>query len=397
MSADTPPIRNYHDSMQYRRFGKTEREISVITLGGMRYLHGWEQPRDEVPTDMLEQAVNVTRLALDAGVNHIETAYGYGKSEHCYGKVLNEELQIPRDSYHLMTKGGAQTADDIKRMVDEQLAALQTDHIDLYGWHGINTAEIQQSACASGGPVEELLKLKEQGVIGSVGFSTHGPVDVICRAVETGLFDFVNLHYYYFFQRNWPAVALAAARDMGVFIISPNDKGGQLFNPSAKLSALTAPWTPIQWNARFCLNRPEIHTLSFGMSEPEHVTEMQGVTPVSVPMTHDEQAVQQQLDAQVLCDPISAYEGHELMPDPSGINIPEVLRFRRMWKCYDMHDFGVYRYNMLQEKGHWFPGVFATPEAVAKVDTSRVPAGIHLKALLSETHQAFFKPKESKE
>ena len=43
-------------------------------------------------------------------------------------------------------------------------------------------------------------------------------------------------------------------------------------------------------------------------------------------------------------------EGYEWSEDPSGINIPEVLRFRKLWKCYDMEKFGYYRYNMFQEK-----------------------------------------------
>jgi predicted aldo/keto reductase-like oxidoreductase len=91
-------------------------------------------------------------------------------------------------------------------------------------------------ALAKGGPVEVLKRYQEQGVIGNVGFSTHAPYRVICDAISTDLFDFVNLHYYYFFQKNFGAVQLAAAHDMGVFIISPNDKGGQLFNPSPLLA-----------------------------------------------------------------------------------------------------------------------------------------------------------------
>lgn len=126
-------IRNYKAPMQYRPFGRSGPEISVITLGGMRYHHGWEQPRDQVPTDMREQCARMTQLALDSGVNHIETAHGYGKSEHCYGLVLNDDLKIPRDRYWLMTKGGPQTADECKRVVDEQLKGLKTDHIDFYG------------------------------------------------------------------------------------------------------------------------------------------------------------------------------------------------------------------------------------------------------------------------
>ncbi len=386
-------IRNQRAPMQYRRFGSTEQQLSVITLGGMRYHQGWGAPREQASARMIEECSDMVRRGLAAGINHIETAHGYGKSEYCYGKVLNEELRVPRGSYHLMTKGAPRTADEVRRLVDEQLVGLRTDRIDLYGWHGINSAETLKQIVGKGGAVEELLKLRAEGVIGSVGFSTHAPVEVICAAIATGLFSFVNLHYYYFFQRNWPAVVLAAARDMGVFIISPNDKGGQLFSPPPLLRRLTAPMTPIQFNARFCLRTSQVHTLSFGMTAPEHVEEMLGMFPVSVPAPTRDLEIEQDLNARILADPLAAYEGHELMPDPSGINIPEVLRFRRLWKCYDMEAFGYYRYNMLEAKGDWFPGVYATREAVAKLDRSRWPSGVDVAALLSETHDKFYRPK----
>lgn len=83
--------------MEYRRFGKTEKMLSVITLGGMRFKHGWSEPRHEIPSDTLGQCREMVQLAFDAGINHIETAWGYRKSETAYGKVLNEELKIPRN------------------------------------------------------------------------------------------------------------------------------------------------------------------------------------------------------------------------------------------------------------------------------------------------------------
>lgn len=386
-------IRNQRPGMDYRRFGRTERVLSAVTLGGMRYKHGWDAPREQVPADMREECARMVRLALDAGINHIETAHGYGKSEHCYGLVLNDDLGIPRNRYHLMTKGAPATAADTRRLVDEQLRTLKTDHIDLYAWHGINNAELCRVALAKGGPVEELLKLKAEGVIGDVGFSTHAPLEVILEAIGSGLFSFVNLHYYYFLQRNAGAVAWAAAKDMGVFIISPNDKGGQLFNPSPLLRQLCAPATPIQFNARWCLRTPHVHTLSFGMTAPAHVEEMLGIFPTSVPLSARDQAIQTGLDARLLADPQSAYEGWELLGDPSGINVPEVLRYRRMWKCWDLEAFGHYRYNMLEAKGHWFPGGYATDEALARLDRSRWPAGIDVAALLAEAHARFYRSK----
>lgn len=386
-------IRNFKSTMQYRPFGRGGPEISTITLGGMRYLHGWDQPRDQVPADMREQCARMVTLALDAGINHIETAHGYGKSEHCYGLALNDDLKIPRSRYWLMTKGAPATADDCKRLVEEQLKGLKTDHIDFYGWHGINTPEIFRAATAKGGPVEQLHRLKEQGVIGRVGFSTHGPLDVVMDSVASGLFEFVNLHYYYFFQRLRGVVDYAGAKGLGVFVISPNDKGGQLFNAPPLLRQMCAPLTPIQFNARWCLKHPEISTLSFGLTEPAHVTEMAGIFPASVPLSARDLAIQLALDARIAQDPQAAWDGYECAGDPSGINIPEVLRFRRMHNCWDMEAFGKYRYNMLEAKGHWFPGHYASPELVAQVDASKAPAGMPLQAMLSEAHQAFFKPK----
>ena len=119
MSATQAPEllrRNERAPMQYRRFGRTNRALSVITLGGMRYYKGWDAPRDELPARSIEQCKDTVIRALEAGINHIETAHGYGKSEHLYGKVLNEELRVPRDRYFMMTKGAPETADATRRL-----------------------------------------------------------------------------------------------------------------------------------------------------------------------------------------------------------------------------------------------------------------------------------------
>lgn len=394
--APPPPYQLEHRGekapMQYRRFGRTNLALSVITLGGMRYRDGWTAPRDELPARSIEHCRETVASALGAGINHIETAYGYGKSEGLYGKVLHEELRIPRADYFFMTKGAAETGDDMKRMVESQLRTLRLDYIDLYAWHGINTPRRYQAALHAGGPVEVLKRFQEQGVIRHVGFSTHGRLPLICDAIATGLFEFVNLHYYYFWQKNWAAIQLAAARDMGVFIISPNDKGGQLWNMPALVKDLLAPLTPIQFNARFCLRTPLVQTLSFGMNEAQHVSEMRGIFPVSVPLAPRDQAALGRLDARLEVDPYAAYDGYEFEADPSGINVPEVLRFRRLLKCYDMESFGRYRYNMLKPGDEWVWGEPCTPENLDKVRYDLAPPGVPLRRLLEETHQALYVP-----
>jgi len=389
------PIRNQRHPMQYRRFGKTNQWLSNITLGGMRYHDGWGEPRDQPSTKMIDQCAAVTAKALECGINHIETAYGYGKSEHCYGTALNQVIQAPRDSYHLMTKGNSETAVEVRRTVEAQLHALQTDHIDFYAWHGLNDATKLAYSTKKGGPVEELHKMRDEGIIGDIGFSTHGPVDVIIDALATGLFSFVNLHYYYFMQRNRGAVDYAAAKDIGVFIISPNDKGGKLYEPSTKLSQLCAPLTPIQLNARWCLAHTQIQTLSFGISELPQFDEMLGIFPYELPLARNDLEIIHRMNGALLDHPDSTWDGYEMLHDRSGINIPEILRMRRMWKCYDQTSFPEMRYNMFDGKGDWHPGCFATPDKVAKIDTTLAPEKIDIRAAMTEMHDQFYQPKKS--
>ncbi|MFW5886717.1 MAG: aldo/keto reductase [Bacteroidota bacterium] len=385
-------IPRYTPPMEYRRFGKTNKMISVLTLGGMRFKKGFEEPREVIPDDTLEEVKETVNLAFENGINHIETAYGYKKSEHAYGKALNE-LKIDRETYFLMTKGAPETARETRELVDKQLKALQTNYIDFYAWHGLNNWEQFNIALEKDGPVDELHKMKEEGIVKHVGFSTHAPYEIIIKAIETNKFEFVNLHYYYFFQRNIGAIALAQTRDMGVFIISPNDKGGKLFSPPGKLKNLTSPYSPMQWNGRFCLSNPAIHTLTVGMTTREYFDNMMGIFPTHVPMSKEDKRIWLELEKQKFQDNYAHYEGYDLQYDPSGINIPEILRMRLMWKCFDMDDFCSYRYNLFNPDHHWFQGNYATPENLDKIDVSRFPENIPVKELVREFHEKFYKDK----
>lgn len=180
---------------------------------------------------------------------------------------------------------------------------------------------------------------------------------------------------------------------MGVFIISPNDKGGQLFNPPQKLKDLTSPLTPMQWNARFCLSNAAIHTLAYGFPVTASLDQVEGIFPASIPLSQQDAAIKYNLDSQRLLDKYADFDGYGMVNDPSGINIPEILRFRMMLKCYDMKEFGQYRYNMFSEQDYYLRGAFPTPEKLALIDMSKCPAGIPIIDLLKETHKALFRGK----
>jgi predicted aldo/keto reductase-like oxidoreductase len=223
--------------MQYRRFGRTELRMPVFSCGGMRYQQSWEDvPLDQVDPEGQRNLEATIDRSIELGINHIETARGYGSSERQLGLVLPK---YPRDEIIVQTKI-APTADpqEFAQHFRESLERLRLDHVDLLAIHGINNYEMQWHSVRPGGCLSVAREFQREGKARHIGFSTHGSPELILDTIRhegDGGFDYVNLHWYYIYQRNWPAIEAATARDMGVFIISPADKGGMLYRPSERL------------------------------------------------------------------------------------------------------------------------------------------------------------------
>jgi Predicted oxidoreductases of the aldo/keto reductase family len=246
--------------MRYRRFGKTNLHLSVFSLGTMRYLASEET------------ACQTVQQALSQGINHLETAAGYGCSEEYLGAALSAGLSVHRSRFHVTTKiCPTFDAAAMERYIDSSLKRLNLDYIDCLAIHGLNTWEHLAMVRDPTGCMEAVRRALADGRIRHVGFSTHGPLDLILAAINTDLFEFVNLHYYYFFQRNAPAIELAKHKDMGVFIISPADKGGQLYTPPETLAQLCSPFSPLELNYRFLLSDTRIGTLSVGAAKCDRI------------------------------------------------------------------------------------------------------------------------------
>lgn len=374
--------------MQYRRFGKTELQIPVLSCGGMRFQQSWNS--DDPTTDESQQNLEAcVRRAFELGVNHFETARGYGTSEYQLGKILP---QMPRDEIIVQTKVGPES--DVQKFVDtfeKSMGLLQLDYVDLFAFHGVNTHAIYEDMLRC---LPAAQRWKEEGRIRHVGFSTHAPTDVILRTIETGAMEYVNLHWYYIFQDNWPAIEAATQHDMGVFIISPNDKGGLLYKPSDKFAALTAPLHPMVFNGLFCLNRPEVHTLSCGVARPgdwdvhmETIALLDRAQELVPPIVARLDA---ELEAALGRDWLATWqEGLPAWEDtPGHVNIPVILHLRNLALAFDMLDYGKMRYNLLGNGGHWFPGrkVDALDGQSLAECLAGSPHRDQIPALLEETH-----------
>src|ERR1041385_3546692 len=134
------------------------------------------------------------------------------------------------------------------KIFDTSMKYLKLDYVDLLALHGINNRDLSHYALKPNGCVAAARKLQKQGRIKFLGFSTHATTDIILETVNSGEFDYMNVHWYFVNDLNWPAIQAAHARDMGAFIISPNDKGGKLYSPPRKLVDLCAPLSPMIFN-----------------------------------------------------------------------------------------------------------------------------------------------------
>jgi predicted aldo/keto reductase-like oxidoreductase len=347
--------------MEYRRFGRTELAMPVFSCGGMRYQFQWQDaPFSKILEENQRNLEETIEHSLAFGINHIETARGYGTSEMQLGKILPK---FPREKLIVQTKVSPYPdPQEFRRQFEQSLAYLQLDYVDLLGLHGINTPELFDDAMRPGGCLAIARQLQAEGKVRFVGFSTHGPTDVIIRTINTREFDYVNLHWYYINQSNWAAIEAANGQDMGVFIISPSDKGGKLYQPSPKLIELCKPLSPMVFNDLFCLSHPQVHTLSLGAARPtdfeEHLKTLpllaQAQTWLTPILARLEQAMIDALGEEW----VNTWQNGLPTPEatPGNINIPIILWLRNLAIAYDMVDYGKMRYNLLGNGGHWFPG-----------------------------------------
>src|SRR5215831_2197830 len=115
--------------MKYRRFGRTGLAMPVISCGGMRYQYKWQDVKPkEIPAQNQANLEATIHRALELGINHIETARGYGTSEMQLGRILPT---LPRDKMIVQTKVAPKAnAEEFLKMFETSMKYLKLDHVD---------------------------------------------------------------------------------------------------------------------------------------------------------------------------------------------------------------------------------------------------------------------------
>ena len=127
--------------------------MPVISCGGMRYQHDWNDvDPSKVPAENQANLEATIQRALELGINHIETARGYGSSEMQLGAVLPS---LPRERIIVQTKVAPCTDPaDFLWTFEKSMAYLKLDHVDLLALHGVNNGELLDWSLRKGGCLE---------------------------------------------------------------------------------------------------------------------------------------------------------------------------------------------------------------------------------------------------
>ncbi|HLZ28382.1 MAG TPA: aldo/keto reductase [Chloroflexota bacterium] len=227
--------------MQYRTLGRTGIRVSLLGLGS----GGMSRLGQRYEFSALESE-GLVRHALDAGVNLIDTAPGYGRSEELLGQAL---LGVPREQYVLCTKfqphapGDRQfyAASDLRASLEASLRALRTEFVDVFYLHGIAPAAYAE-VCERFLP--ELTAARDAGLIRQIGIteryqSDHAHV-MLRRAIEDGVFSVVMVG----FNLMSPAAVtsiLPLAAEWGVGVVVMCAVRSVLVNPS-EVEAYVRQW-----------------------------------------------------------------------------------------------------------------------------------------------------------
>ena len=338
-----------------------------------------------------QQMAAVLEAALAAGIRHIETAPAYGPAEAYLGQALRAlAARDPAAQAELVLTSKLLPGPDLAESQTQLRAMLQrlgVARLDNLAVHGLNRPEHLHWALR--GPGAELLAWAlGEGLVGQVGFSSHGDTALIEQALASGRFRFCSLHVHLFDQTRLPLARAALAEGLGVLAISPADKGGRLYDPPPQLLTDCQPFHPLELAYRFLLDQG-ISTLSLGAAQPSDLTWAAAIGGPSPWLSDAQRQALQRLSAagHARLGDERCGQCRACLPCPKAVPIPELLRLRNLAVGHGLQAFAEERYNLIGRAGHWWEEINASACARCGDCLPRCPHQLPIPDLLADTHR----------
>ncbi|MCB1498565.1 MAG: aldo/keto reductase [Bauldia sp.] len=224
--------------MEKRTLGRTSLPVTPLCVGTSALGSFPEQYGYAVGTDV---AVATIRRTFAGPINFIDTSneYGHGgDSERRIGIAIREAGGLP-PGFVLATKvdplpGSSDfSGDRVRRSVEESLERLGLERLQIVYLHDPEKMTFE-AGMASGGAVEAMVKMRDEGVIAHLGVA-GGPIDLMLRYLSTDLFDSIISHNRYTLvdQSAEPLIETCMARDVGFVNAAPYGGGMLVKGPDA--------------------------------------------------------------------------------------------------------------------------------------------------------------------
>lgn len=317
--------------MQYRK-DKKGNDLSILGYGCMRFA------RNGTKID-LDKAEKELLLAIDSGVNYLDTAYIYPGNEAAVGEILRRTGY--RDKVYLATKLPhymIKSMEGVEKTFQEELKHLQTDHVDYYLMHMLNDVKTWDSLVKMG--ITEWIQNKlAAGQIRNVGFSFHGSSDAFIAVADAYDWDFCQIQYNYideFSQAGRKGLQHAASKGIPVIIMEPL-RGGRLVNllPESAKAIIAQDQkhrSAAELAFRWLWNQPEVTCILSGMNSIEMVEEnVRTASQVCIGEfdDYDNQLIEK-VKAEIKKNiKVECTGCGYCMPCPAGVDIPETFH------CYN--------------------------------------------------------------
>jgi aryl-alcohol dehydrogenase-like predicted oxidoreductase len=219
-----------------RSLGRTGARVTPVSLGGEGILRTTGRAREAVPV-ILE--------ALRLGVRYCDTAPAYQQSQDYYGEAFRAAGRGARDGVFLASKTHERTRERALRLLDDSLARLGTDRLDLWQMHDLRELDEVDLLCGKGGALQAAAEAKADGRVRFIGLTGHHDPAVLLEAMRRFPFDSVLVAINPADPRYRPFVptVVAEARRLGMGVVGMKAlAAGRLLReaPAAQLIRYTA-------------------------------------------------------------------------------------------------------------------------------------------------------------